>query len=169
MFAKPPATAHQPTESTPRFFPPKKFTYVSLRWFYHHQKQSSLNVFKLAKVSKVGQGDSNFSSQQQIVQNLKLEIPTSDGQWTECIIYSQRFLQQIMRVQNDMTALYFGQVLLINWWLANIPNSSFTQVNGWYNVGIFCPSTDDMMLKNIILYRMIYCWQHLSFVHVKMI
>ena len=34
---------------------------------------SFLNVFKLDKVSKVGQGDFNFSSHQQSVQNFKLE------------------------------------------------------------------------------------------------
>ena len=57
---------------------------------YHHQKHSSFNVFKLAKVSKVGQGDSNFSSEQEIVENFKLETVSSDGQWPGCIIYSQK-------------------------------------------------------------------------------
>ena len=49
------------------------------------QNHSSLNVLKVGKVSEVGQGDSNFSSRQQIVENFKLEAPASDGQWAGCM------------------------------------------------------------------------------------
>ena len=41
----------------------------------------------------MGQGDSNFSSEEEIVENFKLETPTSVGHWPgACIIYSQSFL-----------------------------------------------------------------------------
>ena len=56
----------------------------------------------------MGQGDSNFSSEQQIVQKLKLETASSDGQWPMCIIYSQSFLQQMIEIakQHDGPLLW---------------------------------------------------------------
>ena len=102
----------------------------------HHcnHRCSFLNVFRLDKVSKVGQGDFNFSSHQQSVQNFKLEAASLLANSHSAYLFLQRFLRNI----NVMTK---GKQSVQNF---NIEAASLMANNGQAHIHFstdFCPTT----------------------------
>ena len=88
----------QPGWDPTKFSVMQVFKNIIDRLHHCNHRCSFLDVFRLDKVSKVGQGDFNFSSHQQSVQNFKLEAAS-------LMANGQRFLRNI----NDKEETFFSR------------------------------------------------------------
>ena len=115
----------------PNWNNPKNLQKFSCIWAaYHQQKHPSLNVFKRWESLKSGTRGFQFFF---LATNCwKLQIGSSTLWWAlgrvdASYLHIKGFWQQqkIRRMQNNMMAWYFGQVLLIKWCLTKSPTFIF--------------------------------------------
>ena len=116
---------------TTNWINPKNLQKFSCIWAaYHQQKHPSLNVFKRWESLKSGTRGFQFFF---LATNCwKLQIGSSTLWWAlgrvdASYLHIKGFWQQqkIRRMQNNMMAWYFGQVLLIKWCLTKSPTFIF--------------------------------------------